>query len=84
MRLKITLWLLIWLAASAPVLARTFWVKSTDVIQDSITAAKSGDTVIISSGLYRQNIFATKKIVILVVESTALTLRSSVPPPVRL
>lgn len=63
---KLTLFsLLIWLAAGAPVLAKTFWVKNTDVIQDSIAAAQPGDTVKILAGTYQQNFFVTKPIKVL-------------------
>ena len=76
MRLKITLLLLSWLVASYPVLAKTLCVSQDTplnqsgcaqvftVIQDAIIAAEDGDTVKIFPGLWPQNIFVTKPIVV--------------------
>jgi hypothetical protein len=74
---KLTLFsLFIWLVAGYPVLARTICVSQDvplsqsgcaevfTVIQDAITAAEDGDTVKIFPGLWDQNMYVTKRIVV--------------------
>jgi len=64
MKQNLVFWLIAWLLTSWPAMAKTFWVDTTGVIQDTIEVAGQGDTIRLRPGYYEQGIFVNKAIVL--------------------